>query len=154
MTTPSVSKPPAAAVLGGSISGLMASLVLKNRGFDVRLYEKNPSYRRNVQWTCRQIFIDYLSYIDEEIAKEFVKLVSPVKNGFRKLSDKSLRYPDGAYNHADMPGPQERNPDERKKACEEALGITCEQALRTYPPVGIVRTQQFEEFLREKIQDM
>ena len=132
----------------------MASLVLKKRGFDVRLYEQYPSYTRNVQWTVRQIFIDYLSHVDKEIAKEFVQLVSPIKNGFRKLSDKSLRFPDGAYSHEEMEGPKERNARDREKSCAEALKIPCEKAFREFPPVGIIRTQDFENFFRGKIQKM
>src|SRR5258708_6178873 len=136
---------PKAAVLGGSISGLMASLVLNNKGFAVTLYEKRPDYNRNIQWTCRQSFIDYLSSIDEKIAKEFYTLVSPITNGFRLLSDKTVRYPNGAYNHRKMAGKQPGNPD------SDELDKSCEDAFRVLP-VGLVRTQQFEKFLLKKVQ--
>jgi 2-polyprenyl-6-methoxyphenol hydroxylase-like FAD-dependent oxidoreductase len=155
MSTPLVSEPPlTAAVLGGSISGLMASLLLSQKNFVVTLYEKRPDYNRNIQWSCRQIFIDYLSHINEAIAAEFVELVSPIENGFRRLSDKSLKFPNGAYSHAEMPGPKDRTPDEQREACAEALRIPCEKAFRDYPAVGIVRTQLFEAFLREKIEHL
>ena len=146
---------PTAAVLGGSISGLMASLLLNKKGFTVTLYEKRPDYNRNIQWTCRQFFIDYLSHINEKIAEEFVSLVSPIENGFRRLSDKSLKFPNGAYSHTEMPGPkQDRTPDEQRAACAEALRIPAEEAFRKYLPVGIVRTQLLEKFLREKIESL
>ena len=142
MNTSSGSKP-TAAVFGGSISGLMASLILNKKGFAVTLYERRTTYTRNIQWTCRQSFIDYLSSIDEEISKEFFKLVSPISNGSRFLSDKTLRYPDGAYAHRLRNRPRPGNCVVSKECCKESLSV---------PAVGIVRTKKFEEFLLKMVE--
>jgi 2-polyprenyl-6-methoxyphenol hydroxylase-like FAD-dependent oxidoreductase len=144
MTTPPASKPLTAAVFGGSIAGLMASLVLNKQGFEVTLYEKRTTYTRNIQWTCRQSFIDYLSWINPQIAKDFYEqLLSPITNGYRFLSDRSLRYPDGAYKHKPRNKPCPGNGVAPTECCSKSLSA---------PPVGIVRTKLFEKFLLETVQ--
>lgn len=147
---PSVSKPAStaltAAVLGGSISGLMASLVLNKIGFAVTLYEKRADYKRNIQWTCRQGFIDYLSWLDPAIAKGFYdELLSPISNGYRFLSDRSVRYPDGAYKHEDRNKPRRGNGKVPKKCYGESLNVR---------PVGIVRAREFEEYLLKEVEKL
>lgn len=135
-----------AAVLGGSISGLMASLLLNKMGFAVTLYEKRADYKRNIQWTCRQSFIDYLSWVNPEIAKGFYdELLSPISNGYRFLSDKSLRYPDGAYKHKPRDHPRPGNGVAPEESCDESLNV---------PPVGIVRAREFEEYLLQNVEDL
>jgi hypothetical protein len=142
MTTSSVSER-TAAVFGGSISGLMASLLLNNKGFAVSLYEPRTTYTRNIQWVCRQSFIDYLSWVDPEIAKRFYdELLSPISNGYRFLSDKSLRYPDGAYKLKSRDAPRPGNGVPPKERGLESLSAH---------PVGIVRTKLLEYLLLEMV---
>ncbi|QLL05733.1 FAD-dependent oxidoreductase [Mycobacterium vicinigordonae] len=144
MTTPSVAGPALkAAVLGGSIAGLMASLVLAKRGFTVRLYEPRQHYTRNIQWGCRQTFIDYLSSIDAEIAQDFVdRLASAITNGYRFLADRSSIYEHGSYIHTHRPDPSQGKWTERDLSGEKSLAeqIVC-----------LVRAQELEKFLREKV---
>jgi 2-polyprenyl-6-methoxyphenol hydroxylase-like FAD-dependent oxidoreductase len=144
MSTPSVAKPAlTAAVLGGSIAGLMASLVLAKRGFTVRLYEPRQYYTRNIQWGCRQSFIDYLSSIDAAIAQDFVdRLASAITNGYRFLADKSSVYEHGSYIHTHRPDPRQGKWTGRDLSGEKSLAeeIVC-----------LVRAQELEKFLREKV---
>ncbi len=142
MTTSPASKP-TAAVFGGSISGLMASLLLNKKGFDVTLYESRITYTRNIQWVCRQSFINYLSWVDPEIADRFYyELLSPISNGYRFLSDKSIRYPDGAYKHQSRDKPELGNREEPKEDRMKSLRAR---------PVGIVRTKRLEALLSEMV---
>lgn len=146
MTKTSVQKQElTAAVLGGSIAGLMASLVLKKRGFAVTLYEQRGDYTRNIQWTCRQSFIDHLSCIDETIAQYFVEnLLSPITNGYRFLADQSRIFDHGAYIHSKRTEPREGNCAEIDRSRGNSLDV---------PPVGIVRAQALEKYLFEKVQE-
>jgi 2-polyprenyl-6-methoxyphenol hydroxylase-like FAD-dependent oxidoreductase len=142
MTTPPLSDPPTAAVLGGSIAGLMASLVLHYNGFEVIYYERQAQYIRSIQWTVRQSFIDYLSSFDKEIAGHVLKLVSPITNGYRFLSDTTLRYPDGAYKHRSRDYPQPGDGVAPTECCGKSLEDKA---------VGIIRARQLETCLREQI---
>jgi 2-polyprenyl-6-methoxyphenol hydroxylase-like FAD-dependent oxidoreductase len=144
-----------AAVLGGSIAGLMTTLVLRKKGFEVVLYERQNEYKRSIQWTVRQDFIDYLYSVDKDIAEHlFVKedLVSAITNGFRYLSDKTLRFPDGAYLY-------KRRDGLRKEAAPESLehdecaipNESCEASLAK-DFIGIIRAKDLEAHLLEQIQ--
>jgi 2-polyprenyl-6-methoxyphenol hydroxylase-like FAD-dependent oxidoreductase len=129
-----------AAVLGGSIAGLMAGLVLQKRDFEVTLYEQYPEYIRSIQWSVRQSFINYLFSVDETMAEDVLKLVSGMTNGFRYLSDRTLKYPNGAYKHLDRKDPP-RRPDANDKleeSCDASLGAGA---------IGIVRAQELEACL-------
>ena len=143
MTTSSVSEPKlTAAVIGGSIAGLMASLVLHNRKFDVTLYEREKEYSRSIQWTVRQSFINYLFSVDKAMAEHVFKKVSPMTNGFRYLSDKTLKYPDGAYKHRSREHPSRGSGVAPTESCEKSLDV---------PAVGIIRAKELEECLLEHI---
>jgi 2-polyprenyl-6-methoxyphenol hydroxylase-like FAD-dependent oxidoreductase len=151
-----VSEPPlTAAVIGGSIAGLMASLVLHHKGFKVVLYEQQPDYKRSIQWTVRQSFIDYVYSVDKDIAAHLfttLNLVSEVTNGYRFLSDKTLRFPDGAYLYkrrdglekggcVESPGHECTKPDESCAASLEAVFV------------GIIRAKKLERELLELLHD-
>jgi len=88
-----------AAVLGGSIAGLMSTLVLLKQGLAVTLYEKRKEYNRNIQWTARQCFINYLACLNPSIAKKFMDISSAIPNGASFLADKCTFYKYGAYLH-------------------------------------------------------
>jgi 2-polyprenyl-6-methoxyphenol hydroxylase-like FAD-dependent oxidoreductase len=155
MTTSSDPEPRlTAAVVGGSIAGLMASLVLHKNKFKVTLYEQYPEYTRSIQWTVRQSFIDYLYSVDKDIAEHLfanLKLVSAVTNGYRFLSDKTLRFPDGAYLYkrrdglqTDAPGDRGRKRARPNESCAASLAVDF---------VGIIRARDLEKHLRELIQN-
>jgi 2-polyprenyl-6-methoxyphenol hydroxylase-like FAD-dependent oxidoreductase len=138
-----------AAVLGGSIAGLMASLVLDHNNFKVDLYERQLGYTRSIQWTVRQSFIDYLYSVDRDIAEHLFtnrKLVSGITNGYRYMSDKTLRFPDGAYLYKRRDGLRIEY-DERAKPNE-----SCAASLAA-DFVGIIRAKELETHLREQIQN-
>jgi 2-polyprenyl-6-methoxyphenol hydroxylase-like FAD-dependent oxidoreductase len=139
-----VSKSPlTAAVIGGSVAGLMASLVLHKQNFEVTLYEEQETYDRSIQWSVRQSFIDYLSSVDEAIAEYVQKeLVRPITNGYRYLSDSTLMYPDGSYTHAD--------PKKASKGSGVAPTKSCRESLKD-AAVGIMRAKKFETYLREQL---
>lgn len=155
--TAPVSEPPLrAAVIGGSIAGLMASLVLHHKGFKVVLYEQQPEYKRSIQWTVRQSFIDYVYSVDPKIAAHLftkLNLVSEVTNGYRFLSDKTLRFPDGAYLYkrrdglekggcVESPGHECAKPDESCAASLEAVFV------------GIIRAKNLERELLKQLHDL
>jgi 2-polyprenyl-6-methoxyphenol hydroxylase-like FAD-dependent oxidoreductase len=122
----------------------MASLVLHKNDYEVTLYEMRHEYTRSIQWTVRQSFIDYLYSIDKGIAEEIFKLVSATTNGYRFLSDKSQRYPDGAYKHIsrDQPLPGDRVKTEKELQLDK-LTQDCGKSLDV-TPVGIVRAKLLE----------
>jgi 2-polyprenyl-6-methoxyphenol hydroxylase-like FAD-dependent oxidoreductase len=140
-----------AAVLGGSIAGLTASLVLHKKGYEVTLYEKYKKYTRSIQWTVRQSFIDYLYSVDKDMAKDLFtveKLVSPITNGYRYLSDKTLRFPDGAYLYKSRDGQlrtEAPDPKDRAKSNESCAAALAEDF------VGIIRARDLEVYLLEYI---
>ena len=96
-----------AAVFGGSISGLMSTIVLAKKGFKVDLYEKREKYSRNIQWGVRQSFIDYLACMDQNLADQFYNnLASTITNGHRFFADKCSLYAHGAYSYQHRSSPQ------------------------------------------------
>lgn len=142
-----------AAVLGGSIAGLMASVVLYHKKFEVVLYEKYPEYTRDIQWTVRQSFIDYFYSVDKDIAKYLFaskKLVSPVTNGYRFLSDKTLRFPDGAYLYKRRDGllveGSVKSPSDKRAKPDESCAASLDEDF-----VGIIRASELEAYLLEQI---
>jgi|GEM_PF-1601601 len=116
-----------AAVLGGSISGLMSTLVLAKLGFKVALYEKRSEYNRKVQWGVRQSFINYLASIDNDIAKKFKSISSNICNDYRFLTDKCSLYKEGAYLHQQRNSPSDGAYVEQDLSGKETLGeeIVC-----------------------------
>jgi 2-polyprenyl-6-methoxyphenol hydroxylase-like FAD-dependent oxidoreductase len=144
MTTSSVTEPRLrAAVLGGSIAGLMAGLVLHKNDFEVVLYERQKEYVRSIQWTVRQSFINYLSSVDEKIGKHvYEELVHPITNGYRYLSDRTLKYPNGAYKYRTR---------ERPKLGDGAVPqVSCADSLDD-DAVGIIRARELEEYLFKEL---
>ena len=151
----SVSEPLRAAVIGGSIAGLMASLVLYKNNFEVTLYEQEDAYKRSIQWTVRQSFVDYVYRVNKDIAAHLftkLNLVSEVTNGYRFLSDKTLRFPDGAYLYKRRDGLEKggcvESPDHECAKPDES----CAASLATVF-VGIIRARKLEKHLREEIRN-
>lgn len=135
---------PKAAIIGGSIAGLMSGLVLHDNNFDVVLYEKEEKYVRSIQWTVRQSFINYLYSVDNTIGEYLQSdLISSISNGYRYLSDKTQRYPKGAYMHLRREASESPKSSElTQKSCADSLDDDS---------VGIVRAKELEAYLFQQL---
>ena len=139
-----IQSPPSrsAAVIGGSVSGLMASFVLSKHGFDVVLYEKRQTFNRNIQWGVRQSFIDYLACFDQEMAARFFSMASGIPNGYRFFADPSSFFEHGAYQHHKRSLP-------REGACSKG-DLSGEQTL-DHEIVCLVPAKELETFLNSEV---